>query len=123
VRALIIIFIGSGLGGMLRHLFGQAALRLLGPVYPYGTLIINVTGSALMGLIVGLTLTRSSTPSEARLFLATGLIGGFTTWSTFVLDAVTLWERKQPLAALGYIAGSLLLSFIVIAAMLIIARR
>ena len=123
MREVVIIFVGSGAGGILRHIVGQAALKILGPSFPYGTLIVNVLGSALMGLVVGWLLARSSTSNEVRLFVATGLIGGFTTWSTFVLDAVTLWERRQPLAAFGYLAGSLLLSFVIISAVLVIVRK
>ncbi len=82
MRSMMIVFIGSGLGGVLRHLVGLAALRLLGPNFPYGTLAINVVGSALMGFVVGI-FARASTSLELRLLLTTGLFGGFTTWSTF----------------------------------------
>jgi fluoride exporter len=123
VRAVLIVFIGSGLGGACRHLVGLAGLRLLGPNFPYATLTINVLGSALMGVVAGLFATLGSGSSELRLFLATGIIGGFTTWSTFSLDTVTLWERGQPLAAFLYVAGSFVLSMAVITATLWWARR
>ncbi|AGH51031.1 MULTISPECIES: fluoride efflux transporter CrcB [Sphingomonadales] len=123
MRSVFLVFIGSGLGGALRHLVGLASLRLLGPGFPWGTLTINVLGSTLMGAVAGLFAARSWGHPEWRLFLATGVLGGFTTWSTFSLDVVTLWERGRPAAALGYVAASLILSFAFMAAALLIARR
>lgn len=123
MRATLIVFIGSGLGGALRHLVGLVALRLLGPAFPYGTLAINVAGSALMGLVAGLFAAGTLAGHDLRLLLTTGMLGGFTTWSTFTLDIATLWERGQPLAAIGYVAASLVLSLAMIALMLLLARR
>ncbi len=123
MRSTLLVFIGSGIGGAARHLVGFASLRLLGPNFPYGTLAINIAGSALMGLVVGLFAAFGSGNHDLRLFLATGIIGGFTTWSTFTLDAVTLWERGQPVAALAYVLGSLIASFTLMAAVLVMARR
>ena len=91
----LVVFLGSGVGGMLRHGVGIVALRLMGPTFPWGTLAINVVGSALMGMMIGLFAAKSIENAELRLFVTTGLIGGFTTWSTFSLDAVTLWERGE----------------------------
>lgn len=119
----LVVFIGSGLGGMLRHGIGLVAVRFGGLTFPWGTLVINVAGSALMGLVIGLFAARSISNAEVRLFLTTGLIGGFTTWSTFALDAVSLWERGEPYAAAGYVAGSLILSFAALAAVLFAARQ
>lgn len=123
MRSTLIVFIGSGIGGALRHLVGLASLRLLGPAFPYGTLAINVVGSALMGLVAGLFASFGTGNADLRLFLTTGIIGGFTTWSTFSLDTVTLWERGQPVAAIAYVLGSLTFSLVVIVAMLLAARR
>jgi CrcB protein len=123
VRSMLIVFIGSGLGGVLRHLVGLAALRLLGPNFPYGTLAINVVGSALMGLVVGMFAARASTSLELRLLLTTGLIGGFTTWSTFSLDAVSLWQRGEAGAAAAYVAASFLLSVAALLGALALARH
>jgi CrcB protein len=123
VRSMMIVFIGSGLGGVLRHLVGLAALRLLGPNFPYGTLAINVFGSALMGLVVGIFAARASTSLELRLLLTTGLIGGFTTWSTFSLDAVSLWQRREAGAAAAYVAASFLLSVAALLGALALARH
>lgn len=123
MRLFFIVFVGSGIGGALRHLVGLLSLRLLGLSLPYGTLAINVFGSALMGLVIGVLSMRSGTSHELRVFLTTGLIGGFTTWSTFSLDAYSLWERGEPVAAIGYVLGSLVLSFAVLTVVLVAARR
>lgn len=123
MRSVIVVFIGSGIGGALRHLVGLATLRLMGPNFPYGTLLVNIIGATLMGLLAGLFAFRVSGQQDLRLFLTTGILGGFTTWSTFSLDVVTLWQRNQPIAALGYVAVSLIASLAGLAAMLVVMRR
>ena len=116
------VFIGSGIGGMLRHFVGWASLRLLGPNFPYGTLAINIAGSALMGFVVA-ELTKRNLPGQnLRLFLTTGIIGGFTTFSTFSLDTVVLWERGQIGVAIAYVLVSVLLSIAALFAAMILAR-
>lgn len=118
----LVVFIGSGLGGMLRHFVGWASLRLLGPNFPYGTLATNIVGSALMGLVI-VVLSRLDLPGQnLRLFLTTGIIGGFTTFSTFSLDAVTLWERGAVAAAIGYVLASVILSLGALFGVLVVAR-
>lgn len=118
-----LVFIGSGIGGALRHGVGLLSLRLLGPNFPYGTLGINIVGSGLMGFVVSLFGSFNIGGQDVRLFLTTGIIGGFTTFSTFSLDAVTLWERGQHLAAIGYIFASVALSLAVLMAVLLLVRR
>ena len=119
---LLIVFIGSGIGGALRYAMGVAALRFMGPSFPWGTFVINVIGSALMGLAIGVFVARSATSAELRLFVATGLIGGFTTWSTFSLDTVTLWQRGAVLETVGYVAGSFVLSIAALLGTMQLAR-
>jgi fluoride exporter len=119
----LVVFLGSGIGGMLRHGVGLLALRFTGANFPWGTLVINVVGSALMGLMIGLFAARSINDPELRLFVTTGLIGGFTTWSTFSLDIVTLWERGEIGSAIAYAAASIVLSLTVLAIALLAARR
>lgn len=119
----LVVFLGSGLGGMLRYGIGLLALRLTGTSFPWGTLVINVAGSAMMGLMIGLFAARNITNPELRLFFTTGLIGGFTTWSTFSLDIVTLWERGEAGAAIGYAAASLVLSLTILTIALVATRR
>ena len=119
----LVVFLGSGIGGMLRHGVGLLALRFTGANFPWGTLVINVVGSALMGLMIGLFAARSINDPVLRLFVTTGLIGGFTTWSTFSLDIVTLWERGEIGSAIAYAAASIVLSLTVLAIALLAARR
>ena len=123
VLSFLVVFIGSGLGGMIRHGVGLIATRFGGLTFPWGTLVINVVGSALIGLVIGLFAARSISNAELRLFLTTGVIGGFTTWSTVSLDVVTLWERGEPYMAVFYMAASLILSLAALAAVLIAARQ
>ena len=123
MRSIIIVFIGSGLGGALRHLVGLASLRLMGPNFPYGTMAVNILGATLMGCLAGLFAFRVSGHADLRLLLTTGVLGGFTTWSTFSLDTVTLWQRGQPVMAFAYVAISLVASLAALAAMLVVMRR
>jgi CrcB protein len=102
----LIVFIGAGIGGALRHGVNVAATRLFGFGFPFGTLIVNVSGSFAMGLLAGYFAYRSGVPQHVRLFLTTGILGGFTTFSTFSLDAAVLSERHAYGAAAGYLVGS-----------------
>ena len=102
----LIVFIGAGIGGALRHGVNVAATKLFGFGFPYGTLIVNVAGSFVMGLLAGYFAYRAGLPQHVRLFLTTGILGGFTTFSTFSLDAAVLIERHAYGAAAGYVVGS-----------------
>lgn len=107
----LIVFLGAGLGGACRHGVNLAALRCLGPGgFPYGTLAVNVLGSFLMGVIAEYFALRSGLPQHWRLFLTTGILGGFTTFSAFSLETALLYERGQALAALAYVLSSVGLS-------------
>jgi CrcB protein len=79
--------------------------RLMGTHFPYHTLVINVVGSLAMGLVAGWFAERGAAAGHTRLFLATGILGGFTTFSAFSLDAVLLWERHELLLTALYIGG------------------
>ena len=107
----LIVFLGAGLGGALRHLVNGACLRWCGPDFPYGIMLINSLGSFLMGLLAGYLAFQASEgwSQSVRLFLATGVLGGFTTFSTFSLDAVLLWERGEILLSSVYVLGSVAL--------------
>ena len=102
----LIVFLGAGIGGALRHGVNVGAARWLGTGIPYGTLIVNVVGSFAMGLLAGFFMYRSGVPQHVRLFLTTGILGGFTTFSTFSLDAAVLIERHAFGMAAGYVIGS-----------------
>ena len=102
----LIVFLGAGIGGALRHGVNVASTRLFGYGFPFGTLIVNVVGSFIMGLFAGFFAYRAGIPQHVRLFLTTGILGGFTTFSTFSLDAAVLIERHSFGLAAGYVVGS-----------------
>jgi CrcB protein len=104
-----IVFIGAGIGGALRHGANIAATRVFGLDFPFATLIVNVIGSFLMGALAGYFAFRPGISQHVRLFLTTGILGGFTTFSTFSLDAALLIERNKQALAAGYIVGSVAL--------------
>lgn len=106
----LIVFLGAGVGGALRHGVNQLAAYLFGVAFPYGTLTVNIAGSFLIGILAEYFAFRSGVSQETRLFLTTGILGGFTTFSTFSLDAISLWERGQWGTAVAYVAISLVLS-------------
>lgn len=108
----LLVGIGGAIGAMARFGFGSAFGRLAGD-FPLSTLLVNVLGSVLMGLLVGwLTRATPTLQNEIRLFVAVGVLGGFTTFSSFSLEAVLLIERGELLQAGLYILGSVLLSIL-----------
>ena len=102
----LIVFLGAGIGGALRHGVNVAAVRLFGYGFPFGTLIVNIAGSFLMGLLAGYFALRPGVGQHMRLFLTTGILGGFTTFSAFSLDTALLVERHSYGLAAGYVVGS-----------------
>lgn len=106
----LIVFLGGGIGAALRHGVNRAALAWFGPAFPYGTLFVNVAGGVLMGMLAELLLMKGGGSQEWRLFLVTGVLGGFTTFSAFSLDTAVMWQRGDHLVAVGYVAASVLLS-------------
>jgi len=106
----LIVFLGAGIGGALRHGVNVGAARLLGNGFPFGTLIVNIVGSFVMGAFAGYFAFRPGISQLLRLFLTTGLLGGFTTFSAFSLDAALLIERHNYALSAGYIAGSVVAS-------------
>ena len=102
----LIVFIGAGIGGALRHGVNVVAARQFGLGFPFGTFIVNVGGSFVMGLLAGFFAYRAGIPQHVRLFLTTGILGGFTTFSTFSLDSAVLIERHSFGLAAGYVVGS-----------------
>ena len=105
---LAIVAAGGALGAGIRHLVNLGSLRLVGPHFPWGTMVINIVGSFAMGLFIALLGRRLGGSNELRMFVATGILGGFTTFSAFSLDFATLWERGTPLPALGYALASVI---------------
>lgn len=113
---LILVAAGGAIGAGLRHLVNGLATRLVGTGFPWGTMAINVAGSFAMGVFIELLARRFGASNELRLFVATGILGGFTTFSAFSLDFAVLWQRGEMAAALGYaiasVIGSLLALFL-----------
>lgn len=123
MNSYLIVFVGAGLGGALRHGFNLAALQLVRTDFPVGTFVINILGSLLMGLIAG-WFAKSGAPGQGwRLFLTTGVLGGFTTFSTFSLETTLMWERGEIRLAAIYALGSVILALIGLFAGLVIARH
>jgi fluoride exporter len=118
----LIVFIGGGLGAALRHGINIAAARALGTGFPYGTIIINIVGSLAMGLIAEYFALKGALPQHLRLFLTTGILGGFTTFSAFSLEAALLYERGQLAGAAAYVIGSVTLAIAALFAGLAIVR-
>lgn len=105
---LVLVAIGGAIGASLRHLVNLATLRLLGPGFPWSTVAINIAGSFVMGVFIELLARRFNASNELRLFVATGILGGFTTFSAFSLDFASLWERGEALPAVGYATASVI---------------
>ena len=97
---------GGAIGAALRYLTNVGVMRLLGPGFPFGTVAVNVLGSFLMGLLVVVLAAKGG--NKFAPFLMTGVLGGFTTFSAFSLDAMTLWERGAILHAAFYVAGTVI---------------
>lgn len=119
---ILAIAAGGAFGSVLRHLAGKGALALMGTSFPYGTLFVNIAGSFVMGVLAACFAHIGNPSQEMRAFLTVGLLGGFTTFSAFSLDVVTLYERGEVFAAMLYIALSILLSLAAIFAGLFIVR-
>lgn len=114
---------GGALGAMARHGVSRLSLHLLGPNFPWGTLTANVAGSFAMGLLV-VWLSRHEPQSAAlRAFLTVGLLGAFTTFSTFSLDVVTLYRDRTMMIAAAYLGASVLLSIAGLLAGLALGRQ
>ena len=117
----VLVFLGGGLGAALRHGVNRA-VAAAGAPFPAGTVLVHVLGSLIMGIIAGWLLARGLDEHPSRLFLTTGLMGGFTTFSAFSHDAVMLWQRGSTGAAAAYVAGSVVLSILALLAGLALAR-
>jgi len=117
------VALGGAIGASARHGLGLAMLRLFGPGFPVGTLVANVLGGLLMGLLMGWLLRAA--PDNAniiRLFAGVGVLGGFTTFSAFSLDAMRMLEAKAIGQFLGYVSASVVLSIAAVALGLFLMR-
>src|SRR5258706_5272625 len=119
----VLVFLGGGIGSALRHARNRAGLALIGPNFPAGTLFVNIAGCLLIGLFAGWFAFRGETTTQdLRLFLTTGICGGFTTFSAFSLDAVTFWQRGGYLVCAGYVGASFVLALLALLAGLAVMR-
>lgn len=116
------IAVGGAFGATLRHFMNMLIGRIAGDGFPWHTMLINITGSFVMGLLIALMAQRWNVSNEMRAFLTTGILGGYTTFSAFSLDFALLVERKTYLLAGAYALGSVVLSLVAIFAGLALAR-
>ncbi|MBB3440600.1 fluoride efflux transporter CrcB [Sinorhizobium sp. B11] len=112
----LLVAVGGAIGSLLRYYVGLGSLRLMGPGFPWGTLIVNVVGCFIIGVFAEMIMRRFNASVELRLLLITGFLGGFTTFSAFSLDAITLFERGEVFAGGIYIAASVGLSMVAVMA-------
>ncbi|MCZ7852928.1 fluoride efflux transporter CrcB [Agrobacterium salinitolerans] len=113
---------GGAIGSVFRYLVGVWSVRLAGANFPWGTLAVNVAGSFMIGFLVELVARRLNASMEMRLFLVTGVLGGFTTFSSFSLDAVSLFERGTLGLSAVYVLASLVVSIAAVFAGLALGR-
>jgi len=123
MQHIVLVALGGALGATARYLLSGVAVRALGPSIPWGIFTANVLGSFLLGLLVGALALRQETGQEWRLFLGTGVLGGFTTFSTFAVDTVEMLERKAYAQAATYSLGTLMISIVAVFLGLMIARK
>lgn len=119
----LLVFLGGGLGAALRHAVNLSATSLFGTRFPFGTLFVNVSGSFVMGLIVAYFAFRDGSSQHWKLFLTTGILGGYTTFSAFSLEAILLYERSELALAALYVVASVLLALAGLAAGLLLVRH
>ena len=119
---LFLVMLGGAIGAGARHLTGRAALALWGPGFPWGTLIVNLLGGMLMGLLAGWLAARASGDEALRYLLGVGVLGGYTTFSAFSLETATMLQRGDYAVALLYILASVAGSILTLFAGLQIAR-
>ena len=124
MNRLFLVFCGGGVGALARYYVGLATLKTLGPGWPYGTFTVNVAGGFVMGVLTGwLALRGGSHHDHLRLLLAVGVLGGFTTFSSFSLETANMLERRDYAAAALYVAASVVLAIGALFAGLMLARR
>ncbi len=110
MQTFLVIFLGGGIGAAFRHAVNILVGHWFGTAFPYHTLFINISGSLLMGLLATWFTLKSGSSQTMRLFITTGILGGYTTFSAFSLESFLLWERDQYGAALVYVLLSVVVS-------------
>ena len=126
MKQLLLVGAGGAIGSVARYLAGIAVIRFAGAGFPFNTLLVNVVGSFIMGLLIAVLLKLDPQPAlaaDVRLFVAVGILGGFTTFSSFSADVAALWEREAHLACALYVLGSVALSIAAVFLGLYLVRR
>lgn len=123
MNSLLIVGLGGGLGAIARYLVGRLSVSAFGPSFPWGTFAVNVIGGFAMGLLVGWMAFKVTGGENLRLFLGVGVLGGFTTFSSFSIEALQMMERKAYITAFGYISGSVICAIFAVFIGLMIARK
>lgn len=119
---ILLVAVGGALGSVARYLTSLATLRWFGPGYPWGTLSVNIVGGLAIGIFAELIARRFDGSQELRLFIITGILGGFTTFSAFSLEVSTMAERGDYLWAASYILLSIVISVAAVFAGLALVR-
>jgi len=126
MKQILLVGLGGATGAIARYLVGIGVIRIMGPAFPFNTLFVNVLGSFLMGLVIAL-LTKFDPvvtyATDVRLFVAVGMLGGFTTFSSFSADVAALWERGTYAETVIYVAASVALSITGLFLGLFLVRR
>ena len=119
---LVLIALGGALGAVSRFLLGNAVSKAIGSALPYGTFVVNVIGCFAMGLLMTIIVDRELLPASWCLFLCVGLLGGFTTFSSFAYEGLMLLNEGRLLAVLTYVGGRVGLGLVAAAAGVLCAR-
>ena len=106
----LLVALGGAIGAAMRHGVNRFALTHWGAGFPYGTLVVNIAGGVLIGVAAAIFIARSDVSDGWRLFVATGVLGGFTTFSAFSLEAALMWQRGDYALLSSYVLASVLLS-------------
>ena len=123
MNGFLVVFLGGGLGAALRHGVNLVSARWFGTAFPWHTLLENVSGSLVMGLLAAYFALKGDASQHWRLFLTTGILGGYTTFSAFSLDAALLYERGEMGMAALYVIASVTISIIGLFAGLALVRN
>lgn len=118
----LLVALGGGIGAVLRHYMNTGLMAVTGASFPLGVMTINILGSFIMGLLIAVFANVWEPSQELRAFLTVGILGGFTTFSSFSLDAVMLWQRGEAVQAVGYVVGSVVLSILALAGAMLLVR-
>lgn len=123
MKIILLVALGGALGSVARYLVGKASLLLWGPDFPWGTMIVNIVGCFIMGVLTALLAHYAELSQEVRNFLFVGILGGFTTFSAFALDFVALYERGAFMNAALYLSASVIVSILALMGGLFLVRN